>query len=141
VRSKAAATRLQIPVVFAIDAVHGNAKIRGTTVFPHNIGLGCTGDPDLVRQAAVVNAAEVTALGLGMAEAPDVDVARDERWGRTYESFGEDPQLVATMATAAFTGYRGVLLASAKHYVGALPITHDQTPYDPLYAYGFGLTY
>jgi beta-glucosidase len=117
--AKAAATRLGIPVLFAIDAVHGNAKLRGTTVFPQNIGMGCTRDPDLVRQAAIVNAAEVTAVGLGMAEAPDVDVARDERWGRTYESFGEDPQLVASMATAAFTGYRGVLLASAKHYLGA----------------------
>jgi beta-glucosidase len=119
VRAKAAATRLRIPVLFAIDAVHGNAKLRGTTVFPQNIGLGCTRDTDLVRQAAVVNAAEVTAVGLGLVEAPDVDVARDERWGRTYESFGEDPQLVASMATAAFTGYRGAVLASAKHYFGA----------------------
>jgi len=118
-RAKVAATRLAIPLIFAIDAVHGNAKVRASTVFPHNVGMGCTGDPDLVRQAAVVNAAEVTALGLAMTEAPDVDVARDERWGRTYESFGEDPDLVSTMATAAFTGYHGAVLASAKHFLGA----------------------
>ena len=118
-RAKVAATRLGIPIIFAIDAVHGNAKVRATTVFPHNIGMGCTRDADLVRQAAVVNAAEVTALGLALAEAPDVDVGRDERWGRSYESFGEDPDLVSMMATAAFTGYRGNVLASAKHFLGA----------------------
>jgi beta-glucosidase len=118
-RAKVAATRLGIPIIFAIDAVHGNAKVRATTVFPHNIGMGCTRDTDLVRQAAVINAAEVTALGLAMAEAPDVDVGRDERWGRSYESFGEDPDLVSMMATAAFTGYRDNALASAKHFLGA----------------------
>ncbi len=119
VRARAAATPLGIPVMFAIDAVHGNAKLRGTTVFPQNVGMGCTGDPELVREAAAVNAAEVTAVGLALVEAPCVDVARDERWGRTYESFGEEPGVVATMAAAAFAGYRGSSLASAKHFVGA----------------------
>jgi beta-glucosidase len=119
VRAKAAATRLGIPVLVAIDAVHGNAKVKGATVFPHNIGLGCTRDPDIVRSAAAVTGSEMALLGLTLAESPDVDVGRDERWGRSYESFGEDPALVAMMATAAVQGFQTAVAACAKHAIGA----------------------
>jgi beta-glucosidase len=118
-RANAAATRMQIPVLFAIDAVHGNGKVRGATIFPHNIGLGCTRDPDLVRQVYAATASEVGSLGLGMNEAPDVDVGLDLRWGRSYESFGEDPDLVTTMGTAAITGTQPTVMAVAKHAIAA----------------------
>jgi len=118
-RASAARTRMGIPVLWAIDAVHGNGKVRGATIFPHDIGLGCTRDPDLVRSVYAASAVEVGALGLAMAEAPDVDVGRDLRWGRSYESFGEDPALVSEMGTAAITGTQPTVLACAKHAIGA----------------------
>ncbi|MGH7295269.1 MAG: glycoside hydrolase family 3 protein, partial [Polyangiaceae bacterium] len=119
VRAEAAATRMGIPVMFAIDAVHGNGKVRGATIFPHNVGLGCTGDPDLVREVYAATASEVAGLGFAMNEAPAVDVGRDLRWGRSYESFGEDPALVSTMAAAAVAGTQTAVLACAKHLLGA----------------------
>jgi beta-glucosidase len=125
-RAKAAATRLGIPLVFGIDAVHGNAKVRGATVFPHDIGLGAAHDPDLVAQVESATAAEVAAMGLTMSFSPDADVGQDERWGRTYESFGEDPALVAPLVSAAVQGYESgcwngpaALLACPKHALGA----------------------
>jgi beta-glucosidase len=125
-RPKALATRLGIPLILGIDAVHGNAKVAGATVFPHGIGLGCTGDTALVTEVEQATAAEVLAMGFSMSFSPDSDVGQDERWGRTYESFGEDPALVSEMVGAAVTGYQGArlgapgsLLACAKHFVGA----------------------
>jgi beta-glucosidase len=118
-RASAASTRMGIPVLFAIDAVHGNGKVRGATIFPHNVGLGCTRDPDLVQRVYAASASEVGAVGLAMAEAPDVDVGRDARWGRSYESFGEDPTLVATLGAAAVAGTQPTVLACAKHALGA----------------------
>jgi beta-glucosidase len=124
-RPKALATRLGIPLIVGIDAVHGNAKVAGATVFPHAIGLGCTRDPALVTAVEQATAAEVRALGFTMSFSPDSDVGQDERWGRTYESFGEDPTLASQMVAAAVTGYQGSppgasgLLASPKHYLGA----------------------
>jgi beta-glucosidase len=125
-RAKAAATRLKIPILFGIDAVHGNAKVKGATVFPHDIGMGCAHDTALVTNAQTVTAAEVLAMGITWVFSPDVDVGRDERWGRTYESYGEDPTLVSGMAAAAVHGYQGASLASpgsvlacAKHAIGA----------------------
>lgn len=118
-RAAAARTRMGIPVLWAIDAPHGNGKVRGATIFPHNIGLGCTRDPQLVREVYAASAAEVGALGLAMAEAPDVDVGRDLRWGRSFESFGEDPALVSEMGTAAIGGTQATVLACAKHALGA----------------------
>jgi beta-glucosidase len=123
---KALATRLGIPLIVGIDAVHGNAKVAGATVFPHGIGLGCTRDPALVAAAAQATAAEVAALGFTMVFSPDADVGQDERWGRTYESFGEDPGLASQMVSAAVRGYQGAasaaplaLLACPKHCMGA----------------------
>ncbi len=125
-RAKAAATRLMIPLLFGIDAVHGNAKVKGATVFPHGIGMGCSRDTDLLTKAQAITAAEALAMGISWVFSPDVDVGRDERWGRTYESYGEDPTLVSGMAAAAVRGYQGAtlgapgtVLACAKHALGA----------------------
>jgi beta-glucosidase len=125
-RPKALATRLGVPLIVGIDAVHGNAKVAGATVFPHGIGLGCARDASLVTAVEQATASEVRATGFTMAFSPDSDVGQDERWGRTYESFGEDPALASTMVSAAVTGYQGsrlgasgALLACPKHLVGA----------------------
>jgi beta-glucosidase len=122
----ALATRLHIPILYGIDAVHGDGNMYGATVFPHNIGLGATRDPALVRDVEHVTAAETRASGPQWSFAPCICAARDDRWGRTYESFGEDPKLVAQMETAidGFQGPPGHLsdadrvLATAKHYAG-----------------------
>ena len=102
----ALATRLHIPMIYGIDAVHGHAKVIGATVFPHNIGLGATRDPALVQQTGAITAQELTATGVQWTFAPGVSVARDQRWGRAYESFGEDPALVTSMTTA-ISGLQG----------------------------------
>ena len=96
----ALATRLHIPILYGIDTVHGDGNMDGATVFPHNIGLGATRDPALVRDIEHVAAEETRTTGPQWAFAPCICVARDDRWGRTYESFGEDPGLVARMETA-----------------------------------------
>lgn len=125
-RPRALATRLKIPLLVGIDAVHGNAKVAGATVFPEGIGLGCTRDPALVTQVERATAEEVLALGFSMSFSPDADVGQDARWGRTYESFGEDPALASQMVAAAIRGYQGpqlgapgTLLACPKHALGA----------------------
>ena len=119
-------SRLHIPLIYGVDSVHGHGNLYGATVFPHNIGLGATRDPALVREAAHVTAAETRASGPQWTFAPCLCVARDDRWGRTYESFGETPQLVESMETAidGFQGRPGHLddadrvLATAKHFAG-----------------------
>lgn len=119
-------TRLQIPLLYGIDSVHGDGNMFGATVFPHNIGLGATRDPALVREAAHVTASETRASGPQWTFSPCLCAVRDDRWGRTYESFGEDPQLVMQMETAidGFQGGPGQLshpdrlLATAKHFAG-----------------------
>ncbi|MET0417623.1 MAG: glycoside hydrolase family 3 protein, partial [Actinoplanes sp.] len=116
----ALATPLRIPVIYGIDAVHGNNNVLGSTIFPHNIGLGATRDPALVERIGEATADEVTGAGLDWTFAPCVCVARNDRWGRTYESFSEDPALVEAMTTAV-TGLQdgpNPVLATAKHYVG-----------------------
>jgi len=120
-------TRLGIPLLYGVDSVHGHGNLQGATVFPHNIGLGATRDPDLVEQIGHITAIETRASGPQWAFAPCICVARDDRWGRTYESFGEDPKLVERMETA-IDGLQGDgagdlakpdrVLATAKHYAG-----------------------
>ncbi|HEX8465128.1 MAG TPA: glycoside hydrolase family 3 N-terminal domain-containing protein [Abditibacterium sp.] len=124
-QSRALQTRLQIPILYGIDAVHGNSNVLGSVIFPHNIGLGCTRNSALVQQAAYVTAREVRATGIQWAFAPCVAVARDERWGRTYEGFGESPELARTLGEAAVRGLQGSdlrsplsVLACAKHFIG-----------------------
>ncbi|SCL14670.1 beta-glucosidase [Micromonospora nigra] len=120
----ARATPLAIPMLYGSDAVHGHNNLVGATIFPHNIGLGATRDPALVEQIGRATAEEVTATGVDWTFAPCVCVARDDRWGRTYESFGERPELASDMTTVV-TGLQGTtpggpasVLATAKHYVG-----------------------
>jgi beta-glucosidase len=125
-QSWALKTRLKIPLIYGIDAVHGNNNIDGAVVFPHNIGLGATHNPALVEQAEHVTALEVAGIGVRWAFAPCVAVAQDERWGRTYESFGDSTALVSELGAAAVHGLQGPqlsadsasVLACAKHFIG-----------------------
>jgi beta-glucosidase len=123
----ALATRLHIPLLYGVDSVHGHGNLYGATVFPHNIGLGATRDPQLVEDVEHITADETRASGPQWAFAPCICAARDDRWGRTYESFSEDPGLVIKMETA-IDGFQGNgtsdladrdrVLATAKHYAG-----------------------
>ncbi|MGZ4462467.1 MAG: glycoside hydrolase family 3 protein, partial [Gaiellaceae bacterium] len=124
-QSQALRTRLHIPLLYGFDAVHGANDVKGATVFPHNIGLGATRDPKLVELIGRAVAEESAGAGVRWTFAPAVSVARNIRWGRTYESFGEAPDLVETMGAAAVRGLQGSapadptsVLACAKHYVG-----------------------
>ena len=118
-------TRLRIPILYGIDAVHGHNNVLGAVIFPHNIGLGCTRNAALVEKIERITAEEVRATGIQWAFAPCVTVPQDIRWGRTYEGFGEDPDLVAELGAAAVRGFQGTdlanplsVLACAKHFVG-----------------------
>lgn len=123
----ALATRLHIPLLYGIDSVHGHGNLVGATIFPHNIAMGATRDPRLVAEEAHITATETRATGPQWVFAPCVCVARDDRWGRTYESFGEDPALVRRMESA-IDGFQGTrtkdlsrpdrVLATVKHYAG-----------------------
>ena len=118
-----------IPIIFGIDAVHGNAKIVGATIFPHNVGLGAMHDAPLMRRIGDATAQEVAAIGIDWTFAPTVAVVRDPRWGRSYESYSDSPQLVAQYAAAMVEGLQGApgsveflgpghTLASVKHFLG-----------------------
>ncbi len=118
-------SRLGIPLLRGVDAVHGHNNVIGAVIFPHNIGLGCTRDPALVEEAARITAREVAATGIDWTFAPCVAVPRDERWGRTYEGFGETSELAEAMGSAAVRGFQGMhpgtperIVACAKHYLG-----------------------
>ncbi|NEA36330.1 glycoside hydrolase family 3 N-terminal domain-containing protein [Streptomyces sp. SID13031] len=124
----AQATRLQVPLIYGVDAVHGHNNVIGATILPHNIGIGATHDQELARKTGEVTAAEVRATGIPWDFAPCVCVVRDDRWGRSYEGYSEDPALVSVMASV-ITGMQGKadgselgqykhVLATAKHYVG-----------------------
>ncbi len=124
-QSEALKSRLGMPILYGIDAVHGHNNVLGATIFPHNIGLGCTRNPRLVQAAARITAREVRATGVNWAFAPCVAVPRDKRWGRTYEGFGEAPELARTLGEAAVRGLQLddlsnplSVLACAKHWVG-----------------------
>jgi len=118
-----------VPAIWATDAVHGHANVPGATVFPHNIALGATGDADLIRRIGAATAVEIEVTGLDWTFAPTVAVARDDRWGRTYESYSEDPALVTRLGAAMIEGLQGrpgepgylgagKVAATAKHYFG-----------------------
>lgn len=118
-------SRLGIPAFYGTDAVHGHSNVVGATIFPHNIGLGATGDPELVERVSRAAALETTATGARWMFAPALSVAVDGRWGRTYESFSDDPDLVSILGAAAVRGMIGdtptgtdSALAAAKHFVG-----------------------
>jgi beta-glucosidase len=118
-----------IPALWGTDAVHGHNNIPGATIFPHNLGLGAARDPELIRRIGEVTALEVRVTGLDWAFSPTVAVARDARWGRTYESYSENPQLVREYAAAMVLGLQGApgsaqfldaahVLATPKHFLG-----------------------
>lgn len=118
-------TRLAIPVIYGVDAVHGHNNVYGATIFPHNIGLGATRDPELVERICMATALEMAATGIFWDYSPVVAVVQDVRWGRTYEAYGEDTALVTELATACIRGLQGesladptTVLATPKHYVG-----------------------
>lgn len=124
-QKRALKSRLGIPLIYGVDAVHGHSNLLGAVIFPHNIGLGCTRNPELVEEIARITAREVRASGIQWAFAPSVAVPRDIRWGRTYEGFSEDPAIVALLGTAAVRGLQGANLsgkesvaACAKHFIG-----------------------
>jgi beta-glucosidase len=119
--------RIIIPLIWASDAVHGHNNVYGATLFPHNVGLGAAHDPDLLRRIGEVTAAEVRSTGMDWSFAPTIAVARDDRWGRTYESYSEDPKIVALYASAMVTGLEGSasnfldkdhVISTAKHFLG-----------------------
>lgn len=110
---------LGIPILYGLDAVHGNSNVQGATIFPHNIGLGATHDVDLIEQVAKTTAKEVLACGLDWVFSPVLAVAQDTCWGRSYESFSEDPKLVSHYAKAMVKGLQEQsVIACAKHWVG-----------------------
>lgn len=122
-------TRLQIPFIYGIDAVHGNNNIYGATVFPHNIGLGATRDADLVKRIGSVVAEEVKATGVQWTFAPCIAVVQNVRWGRSYESFSENTDVVSELGVAATKGFQGdnystdlkstnKIAVCMKHYIG-----------------------
>jgi beta-glucosidase len=122
-----AKNRVIIPLIWASDAVHGHNNVYGATLFPHNIGLGAAHDPELIRRIGEVTAAEVRTTGMDWSFAPTIAVARDDRWGRTYESYSEDPKIVAQYAAAMVTGLEGSgstfldkdhVISTAKHFLG-----------------------
>lgn len=125
-QSQARQTRLKIPLLYGIDAVHGHNNIDGAVILPHHIGLGATHNPELIQRAERVTAEEVAGTGIRWAFAPCLAVAQDERWGRTYESYGEGTALVAELGAAAVRGLQGdslsanpkSVLACAKHFIG-----------------------
>jgi beta-glucosidase len=127
-QAQALHTPLGIPILYGVDAVHGHGNVYGATIFPHNIGLGATRDPGMVQRVEAITAQEVRATGIPWDFAPCICVTRDARWGRSYESFGEDPLLVSAMGTAAVAGLQGTrqrdldrnekVLATVKHFAG-----------------------
>ncbi|MGU3390151.1 glycoside hydrolase family 3 protein [Sphingomonas sp. M1A8_2b] len=121
--------RPAIPVIWGTDAVHGNNNIPGATLFPHNIGLGAARDRDLMREIGHVTAIETAAAGIDWTFAPTLAVVRDDRWGRTYESYSEEPQIQADYAGAVIEGVQGKVgtkeflapdrvIATTKHFLG-----------------------
>lgn len=115
----------KIPVIYAIDAVHGNNNVSNAVIFPHNIGLGATRDPELLTEIGRITAIETRGTSIDWTFAPSISPARDERWGRTFESYSEDPALVAELALAMLKGLQGESLGSensvvacAKHFAG-----------------------
>ena len=125
--SMAPGQNVTIPLIWASDAVHGHNNVYGATLFPHNVGLGAAHDPALIRKIGEATAAEVRSTGMDWSFAPTIAVARDDRWGRSYESYSEDPKIVSEYAAAMVTGLEGQgatfldkdhVISTAKHFLG-----------------------
>ncbi len=119
----------EIPIIWGTDAVHGHNNIVGATIFPHNIGLGATRNAELMRKIGAITAKEIRITGQDWTFAPTLAVVRDDRWGRTYEGYSEDPEIVADFASAMIEGIQGSInetgmfaetqmIATAKHFLG-----------------------
>jgi beta-glucosidase len=130
-QKEALKTRLQIPMIYGVDAVHGHGNLRNATIFPHNIGLGAANDPDLMEKIGRATAEEMLATGIPWDFAPVVAVVQDVRWGRTYEGYGEKTELVTSLSTAYIKGLQNLIeqdnpspgqsiftLGTPKHFVG-----------------------
>ncbi|NOU98815.1 glycoside hydrolase family 3 N-terminal domain-containing protein [Paenibacillus planticolens] len=122
-------TRLSIPMIYGVDAVHGHNNLTNATMFPHNVGLGAANDADLVKRIGSATAEEVRATGVQWTFAPVISAVQNIRWGRTYEGYSEDPQIVGKLGVAAVQGLQGDLgdngflkgkkiVASIKHFIG-----------------------
>jgi beta-glucosidase len=121
-------SRLGIPLIYGADAVHGHSNVKGAVIFPHNIGLGAARDSELVKQVGRITALEMAATGVFWNFAPTVAVPQDIRWGRTYEGYSENTELVSSLSTAYILGLqntdnngfgsRGTVLATPKHFIG-----------------------
>ena len=111
---------IAIPILYGVDAVHGHNNVRGATLFPHNIGLGAANDPEVVFKISQATAREMLATGVNWTFDPALSVARDDKWGRTYESYSEDPEIVERFAPEAIHGLQkaGGVVACAKHWLG-----------------------
>jgi len=114
---------LAIPLIYGVDAVHGNTHVKGAVVFPHNIGLGAANDPDLLGRIAAVTAKEILAAGVDWTFGPTLAVVRNDHWGRTYESYSEDSKIVTKYAPKFIKGLQGkfgeeTVIACAKHWIG-----------------------
>ncbi|PKI13879.1 glycoside hydrolase family 3 protein [Colwellia sp. 12G3] len=117
-----------IPTIWGTDAVHGHNNVIGATLFPHNIGLGATNNPELIEKIAAITATEVMVTGIDWVFAPTVAVVRDDRWGRTYEGYSEDPEIVRTYSSAIVEGLQGAankdflgdkrVISTVKHFIG-----------------------
>jgi beta-glucosidase len=130
-QAEALTTRLAIPILYGIDAVHGLGHLKGATIFPHNIGLGAANDVELMREIGRATAEEMLAVGINWNFAPVVAVPQDVRWGRTYEGYGEQTGLVSALGAAYIEGLQSIserivaapgqtlgVLATPKHYLG-----------------------
>lgn len=112
-------TRLKIPIIYGVDAVHGHNNLKGSVIYPHNLGVAATWNPELASKSASLTANELYASGIRWNFAPVLDVSMDPRWGRTYETFGEDTYLVSVMGRSIIEGIQesGKVAASAKHFL------------------------
>ena len=124
-QSESLKSRLQIPLIYGIDAVHGHNNVYGATIFPHNIGLGATNNPELIYKISEATSIEVAATGIDWTFSPCLSSPEDYRWGRTYEGFSSDPKRVEKLGEAAVMGYQNAktssgksVVACAKHFIG-----------------------
>jgi beta-glucosidase len=124
-QKQALASRLKVPLLFGIDAMHGHSNVLGAVIFPHNVGLGCTRDVDLVESIGRITAEETRATGINWAFAPCITAPQDDRWGRAYEGYSEDSTLSGSLGAALVQGLQSGnlsdpahVLACAKHFAG-----------------------
>lgn len=130
---QASKSRLGIPILYGVDANHGHSNVLGATVFPHAIGLGASGDPELIEQIASITSDELSATGINWSYSPSLDAPKDMRWGRVYEAFSDNPELIGELGSAFISGTQKTkpdktyVMASAKHYLATGAMEWDQS--------------